>query len=92
MENEEFLHRHKVIICFRKSSFADRQKLFLRISSVQQGFNEITVPFNFLSNYQCVRKFLSSGGEVFASLNFGHFYQLIDSQQCLSNYCQIYFL
>ena len=29
MENEEFLHRHKVIICLRISSFAYRKNCFL---------------------------------------------------------------
>ena len=93
MENEEFLHRHKVIRYFRKSFLQIAKTVFFRISSVQQGFNEITVPIRFLSNSQCIGIFLSSSFiKVFASFNFGHFYRLIDFSTMLSNYCQIYFL
>ena len=72
MENEEFLHRHKVIRCFRKYFLQIAKTAFFRISSVSQGFIQLSV-YKDISIF----KFYQTG-EIFASFNFGHFYQLID--------------
>ena len=81
---------------FKDIFFCISQKLFLGISSVQQGFNDITVPFRFFSNSQCIRIFLCSSfikpGKLLLRSILAIFTNWLISQQCLSNFCQIYFL